>query len=136
MGFNKWTLEVCTGYSSDENSTFEAIYSLLDQNSATPYYQARFRPLRREEARKTFGISDEHLNHYYTDCTYCGQELPDQGVIYPDTAMEAQFNLWNIRVANFAYCSEMCRLLHLFEHYQQKEAPKYAHAPETAKEAP
>jgi hypothetical protein len=69
-------------------------------------------------------------------CTFCFSRPGEAAPVYPDVAMRAQFGLWNVNAEKFAYCSEMCRLLHLFECYQRKEAPKYANTPETAKEAP
>jgi aspartyl-tRNA synthetase len=118
--FNKWTLEVCTGYTSDTSDTLEEILELLTEDSATPYFHHRLVEMTYNEAKTQFGVPDEHLRYYYEICDSCEQGYDGKLAVYPDEAMLAVFERWNVRADNFSFCSESCRLEHFLEQYRRK----------------
>jgi hypothetical protein len=120
MSLNKWHLVVCTMYTTEEAELFDRIKTLLDEDSATPYYKSRLTELTREQAKNDFGVPEEQLRIHYNVCSRCEEELQDGSEIWPDQAMEEQFNKWGFSASEFAYCSEQCRMLHLLETYQKK----------------
>lgn len=114
-GMNKWTLEICTLYNSEDDSFPNHILDLLTEESATPYFKSGFKRMSMNEAQLEFGIPEDHLRDYYETCIVCDREIDDEHEVNLDGAMYEAFDHSNIDTTGFVYCNERCRLLHVLQ---------------------
>jgi hypothetical protein len=125
MPLYKWTIEVLTDYEDTGYAAQSEIILRLQKDQYVFDLEHRSEPLTLEQVKAQFKVPEETLDKYYPRCTFCGKARKSGAEVEPDAAMTKQFALWNVDCHRFRYCDEQCRLLHLFEFYQKKEAPKY-----------
>jgi hypothetical protein len=113
MSLYKWTLEVCTTHTTEDEEIPNHILDVLTEDSESPYFKSGFIKISAQEARDEFGVPEDHIRDYYETCVMCDRDIDDDHEENPTDAMYELFDKYDIDTTGFVYCSDMCRVQHL-----------------------